>query len=56
MVQVIRALHQGTRGAVRAYGKVSEESDVTTGVRQGDVFAPTLFNPFFDAVITATMD
>ena len=55
LVQVICALHQGTRGAVRAYGKVSEESDITTGVRQGDVFAPTLFNLFFDAIKTATM-
>ena len=51
----IRALHQGTSGAVRAYGRVSKEFAITTGVRQGDVLAPTLSNLFFDAVVTASM-
>ena len=55
LVKVIRALHHGTRGAVRAYGRVSKEFAITTGVRQGDVLAPTLFNLFFDAMVTATL-
>ena len=33
------------------YGRVSSDFDVTTGVRQGDVLAPVLFNLFFDTVI-----
>ena len=55
LVRVIHALHDGTRGAVRAYGRVLEEFTITTGVRQGDVLAPTLFNIFFDAVVTTTL-
>ena len=55
LVHILRALHKGTRGAVRAYGGVSGEFDVTMGVRQGDVLAPTLFNLFFDSVISATL-
>ena len=42
LVKVTRALHQGTSGAVRAYGRVSKEFTITTGARQGDVLAPTL--------------
>ena len=36
---------------MRAYGRVSEEFDISTGVRQGGVLAPTLFNLLFDAII-----
>ena len=46
LVRILRALHHGTSGAVRAYDRVSGEFDITTGVRQGDVLAPTLFNLF----------
>ena len=55
LVRILKSLHERTRGAVRAYGKVSSEFDVTTGVRQGDVLAPVLFNLFLDAVIAATI-
>ena len=48
-------LHKGTRGVVRAYSRVSGEFEITTGVRQGDLLAPTLFNLFFDSVISATL-
>ena len=51
LIRILRALHQGTNGAVRAYGKLSGEFDIAVGVRQGDVFAPDLFNLFFDAVM-----
>ena len=55
LVRILKSLYQSTKGAVRAYGRVSSEFDVTTGVRQGDVLAPVLFNLFFDAVIVATV-
>ena len=54
LIKILRVLHQGTKGAVRGYGKVSKGFDITTGVRQGDVLAPDMFNLFFDAVIEAT--
>ena len=37
--------------APRAHRKVSEKFDICTGVRQGDILTPVLFNLFFDAVI-----
>ena len=46
LVHILKALHQETQGAVRAYGRVSEEFLIRNGVQQGDVLAPTLFNLF----------
>ncbi len=42
LISIIWAVHGGSRPAVRAYGRVSESTDVTCGVRQGCVLAPTL--------------
>ena len=56
LISIIRAVHDGSRAAVRAYGRVSECFDVTCGVRQGCVLAPTLFNLYFDAVIHMSLD
>ena len=56
LISIIRAVHDGSRAAVRAYGRVSECFDVTSGVRQGCVLAPTLFNLYFDAVIHMSLD
>ena len=39
LIPVIRAVHDGSRAAVRAYGRVSESFDVTCGVRQRCVLA-----------------
>ena len=49
-------MHNESTAAVRAYGKTSDEFAVTSGVRQGCVLAPTLFNLFFDAVIHMAID
>ena len=55
LLRILKALHRDTRGAVRAYGKVSKEFPIKNGVRQGDVLALTLFNFFFDTVIAMAM-
>ena len=55
LLRILKALHQDTRGAIRAYGKVSEEFSIKNGVRQGDVLAPTLFNLFFNAIISMAL-
>ena len=52
---MLKALHRNTRGAVRAYDKVSKEFFVKNGVRQGNFLAPTLFNFFFDTIIAIEM-
>ena len=56
LLWILKALHQDTRGAVCAYGKVSKEFPIKNGVGQGDVLAPTLFNLFFDAVISMALE
>jgi len=55
LIRILQALHHDTKGAVRAYGRLSEEFPISTGVRQGDVLAPVLFNLFFDAIVAATL-
>ena len=48
--------HEGSIASVRAYGKISAEFDVTTGVRQGCVLAPTLFNLCFDTITSTALE
>ena len=50
------ALHEDSTAAVRAYGKLSDKFSVTSGVRQGCVLAPTLFNFYFDVAIRMALE
>ena len=52
----MRALHEYSTAAVRANGKLSEKFSVTSGVRQGCVLAPTLFNFYFDVAIRMALE
>ena len=56
LLTIIRALHEDTNAVVRAYGKASDKFPVTSGVRQGCVLAPTLFNLYFDVAIHMALD
>ena len=56
ILNILKALHRDTSGAVRPYGKVSKEFAIRNDVRQGDVLAPTLFNLFFDAVVSMALE
>ena len=56
LLTIIRVMHDQSTAAIHAYGKTSEEFAVTSGVHQGRVLAPTLFNLFFDAVIRMAID
>ena len=51
LLKIIEALHSNTSAAVRTYGKISDHFSVSSGVKQGCVLAPTLFNLYFDSVI-----
>ena len=54
-VSIIEALHKETHEMVRFEGQLSEEYKVESGVKQGDVLAPTLFNLFLDVIIRTAM-
>ena len=54
LAHILCMLHHSTRGAVRAYGKVSVEFDIITGVKRRDGLAP-LFNIFFNAIIVTLL-
>ena len=51
LVHILGSLHEGPKGVIRAYGKVSNDFPIMNGVQQHDILAPNLFNLFFDAVI-----
>ena len=56
LLSIIKAMHHHSSAAVRAYGKTSEEFSVSSGVRQGCVLAPALFNLYFDVVIRSAIE
>ena len=51
LVELLEDLHTGTQAAVRMGGGLSEWFDVQSGVRQGCVIAPLLFNIYIDFVV-----
>ena len=51
LLKIIEALHSNTSAAIRTYGKISDHFSVSSGVKQGCVLAPILFNLYFDSVI-----
>ena len=51
---LLKALHCGNTAAVRVGGQVSNQFQVTMGVKQGCVLAPVLFNVFLLAVTLLT--
>ena len=53
LLQLIRSLHVGMRARVRVGGGYTEDIFVNNGLRQGCTLAPTLFNIYFAAVVSA---
>ena len=56
LLAIIHTLHEDSTAAVRAYGQTSEDFTVTSGVWQGCVLAPTLFNLYFDVAIRMALE
>ncbi len=50
VVRLIIDLHDGTGCVMRNRGEISSRFEVTTGVRQGCVMSPVLFNLFVDRI------
>ena len=51
LVNIIKQLHEGMIGRVCADGLESDGFEVTNGVKQGCVIAPSLFSLFFMAML-----
>ena len=56
LLTIMRALHEHSTAAVRAYGKLSGKFFVTNGLCQGCLLAPTLFNFYFDVAIRMALE
>ena len=55
LVAIVEELHSETWCQVRSAGDTSERFEVTTGVRQGCVLSPLLFNCFLDKILREAM-
>ena len=51
LINLMSELYSGTESAVRCGGTISDLFPVVTGVRQGCVLAPTLFNTYMDWIL-----
>ena len=47
LINIIKQLHDGMMGRVCADGKESNGFEVTAGIKQGCVMAPSLFSLFY---------
>ena len=56
LLAIIRALHENSSAAVKAYRKVSDKFPVTSDVHKRCVLAPALFNLYFDIAIHMALD
>ena len=51
IVNLLATLYEGNSNRVRAYGELSRPFEVTTGVRQGCIISPCLFNIVLDWIL-----
>ena len=54
--RLLQALYAGTKSAVREDGELNDWFDVNTGLRQGCLLSPALFNVYIDHVLRRTLD
>ena len=55
IVRIMNSLYENTRAQVRVNGVLSEHLSLKTGVKQGCVLSPLLFNIFIDWVVRRVM-
>jgi hypothetical protein len=56
LIRLLKLLHSKTKARVRINGELSESFEMETGVMQGEIISPMLFNIFFDNVIRKVIE
>ena len=56
LVQLLQLLYKDSKARVRINGELSDPFDIETGVQQGGILSPILFNVFFDFVMHQVLD
>ena len=56
MLSIIQSCHQDMRAEVRVGSDLSDAFEMKNGLRQGCTLAPTLFNVYFNAMVTCWRD
>lgn len=56
LCRLLRALYSNTKSAVRVEGDLTEWFDVNTGLRQGCLLSPMLFNIYIDHVLRRALN
>src|SRR6187401_299653 len=56
VVKLVNSLYENTRAQVRVNGVMSDYLSLKTGVKQGCVLSPLLFNIFIDWVVRRVME
>ena len=56
IVNLLKMLHNNSKAKVRINGQLSDSFDIETGVMQGEIPSPFLFNVFFDFIIRKVLE
>ena len=51
LLSIIESFHKNMKGTVKFDGNLPDSFDIRSGVKQGCVFAPTLFGIFFSKLL-----
>ena len=51
MINLIKGMHEGAQASLRIKGEIVSQFPLETGLKQGSVFSPLLFNIFFGVII-----
>ena len=55
-INIIKAFHEETQGVVRYEGQTSKKFPIRSGVKQGDILSPLLFNLYLNAIINSALE
>ena len=56
IINILKDFHDGTQGVVRFEGHMSNAFPIRTGVKQGDILSPLLFNLYLNAIINSVSE